>query len=215
MDGTEAKLIRVRSARNPVADPRSSRPNMVQGGLKGRDARRCHMTIPPPRIVELLPALMRYARRLARDQSDAEDLVQETLASAYAHIGQYQPGRSLRVWLFTILHNSFISRTRHDAVRERHRTGTAPAAAEASPQEHSVRLREIAEALDRLSPEQRQVLHLVAVDGLSYQEAADAIGIPIGTLISRLSRARARLRAIESGEAGDSRPPVALRIVES
>jgi RNA polymerase sigma-70 factor (ECF subfamily) len=66
-----------------------------------------------------------------------------------------------------------------------------------------------------LSPEQRQVLHLVAVDGLSYQEAADAIGIPIGTLISRLSRARARLRAIESGEAGDSRPPVALRIVES
>lgn len=167
------------------------------------------MKQPPSRVVDLVPALLRYARRLTRDEHDAEDLVQETLVSAYARADTYQPGRSLRIWLFAILHNAFVSRIRHNDVRERYRASTAPPDVEASPQEHSVRLREVAEALDRLSAEQQQVLHLVAVEGLSYQEAADAIGIPIGTLISRLSRARAHLRALESDA------PVPLRIVEN
>lgn len=165
-------------------------------------------------VTELLPALLRYARRLTRDEHEAEDLVQETLAAAYANASSYQPGRSLRIWLFAILHNAFISRARHDAVRERYRASSFPPDTGPSPQEHSVRLREVAAALDRLSEEQRQVLHLIAVEGLSYQEAAAVIGIPIGTLISRLSRARARLRAIEDGDA-DDRSPVSLRIVEN
>ena len=100
------------------------------------------------------------------------------------------------------------------SVRERYRAGSFPSDTEPSPQEHSVRLREVAAALDRLSEEQRQVLHLIAVEGLSYQEAAAIIGVPIGTLISRLSRARGRLRAIEDGEAVDP-SPVSLRIVEN
>ncbi len=77
-----------------------------------------------------------------------------------------------------------------------------------------MRLREVAEALDRLSPEHQQVLHLVAVEGLSYQEAAEALAIPIGTLISRLSRARARLRTLDGDESGAGRP-IPLRIVEN
>ncbi len=165
-------------------------------------------------VVDLVPALMRYARLLTRDENDADDLVQEALVSAYANSDQYQPGRSLRTWMFTILHNAFISRVRHEAVRERYKARSVPQDAGPPPQEQSVRLREVTEALGRLPIEQQQVLHLVAVEGLPYQDAADAIGVPIGTLISRLSRARARLRALESEDLEDGRP-AALRIVES
>lgn len=157
---------------------------------------------------------MRYARQLARNEHEAEDLVQEALAAAYANAGSYQPSRPLRIWLFAILHNGFISRARHDAVRERFRADTVPASVDTSPQEYSVRLREVAKALEQLSPEQQQVLHLIAVEGLSYQEAADVIGIPIGTLISRLSRARAKLRAIENGEP-EAELAIPLRVVEN
>jgi len=172
------------------------------------------MALDANRATELLPALMRYARRLTRNEDEAEDLVQETLASAYASASSYHVGRSLRIWLFAIMHNSFVSRVRHEAVRARYRDKSLPTEADTSPQEHAVRLGQIAAALDRLSPEQRQVLHLIAVEGLSYQEAADVVRIPIGTLISRLSRARARLRAIEDGELNQG-PPVSLRIVEN
>lgn len=172
------------------------------------------MSTHPSRVVDLLPALLRYARRLTRDGQDAEDLVQETLAAAYAKADSYQPGRSLRVWLFAILHNQFIDNRRHDAVRARPDASDTPPAATPALQEQSVRLREVAEALDRLSPEHQQVLHLVAVEGLSYQEAAEALAIPIGTLISRLSRARARLRALDGDESG-ARRSIPLRIVEN
>lgn len=168
----------------------------------------------PSRVVDLLPALMRYARRLTRDEHDAEDLVQEALVAACANADKYQPGRPLRVWMFAIVHNRFVSRRRRDAVRARYDASeiacdTGPAA-----QEQSIRLREVAEAVGRLSAEQQQVLHLVAVEGLSYQEAADAVGIPIGTLISRLSRARARLRALDDDEPA-GRAAGSLRIVEN
>lgn len=172
------------------------------------------MSAEPSRVVDLLPALMRYARRLTRDESEADDLVQEALVSAYANSDQYQPGRPLRIWMFAILHNIFVSRVRREAVRERYRAGAVPPDPGLLPQELSIRLREVAEALDRLPPEQQQVLHLVAVDGMSYQDAAAVIGVPVGTLISRLSRARARLRQLESGEPSQIRP-VALRIVEN
>ncbi|MBN8842493.1 MAG: sigma-70 family RNA polymerase sigma factor [Sphingomonadales bacterium] len=172
------------------------------------------MSANPSRVVDLLPALTRYARRLTRDDDEAADLVQEALVSAYANANQYQPGRSLRIWIFAILHNAFVSRVRHDAVRKRYGAEAETPVALPSPQEQSVRLREVAEALDLLPPDQQQVLHLVAVEGLSYQEAADAIGVPIGTLVSRLSRARARLRAIESGDA-DDHAHLPLRIVEN
>ena len=71
----------------------------------------------PSRVVDLLPALMRYARRLTRDEHDAEDLVQEALVAACANADKYQPGRPLRVWMFAIVHNAFVSRRRRDAVR--------------------------------------------------------------------------------------------------
>ncbi|WHO37401.1 sigma-70 family RNA polymerase sigma factor [Sphingobium sp. AP49] len=168
----------------------------------------------PPKVVDLLPALMRYARRLTGNESDAEDLVQDALVRAYANVDKYERGRPLRIWLFSILHNVFVSGTRRAAVRERFRADVVAQAdpVEAPTQEQSVRLHQIEAALAALPEEQQAVLHLVAVEGLSYQDAAVAIGIPIGTLISRLSRARARLRALEDGM--PAARPAQLRIVK-
>jgi RNA polymerase sigma-70 factor (ECF subfamily) len=170
---------------------------------------------PPPKVIDLLPALMRYARRLTHDEAEAEDLVQDALVSAYANADTYQRGRPLRVWLFSILHNIFVSGTRRQAVRDRYKAEAILATRESGPpaQEQSVRLHQIEAALAALSHEHQAVLHLVAVEGLSYEDAADALGIPIGTLISRLSRARARLRALEEGDLGTSKN-VRLRIVK-
>lgn len=167
-----------------------------------------------PKVVDLLPALMRYARRLTGNDSDAEDLVQDALVRAYANADKYQRGRPLRIWLFSILHNVFVSGVRRQAVREQFRADMVATGDVVEPptQEQLVRLHQVEAALAALPAEQQAVLHLVAVEGLSYQDAADAIGIPIGTLISRLSRARARLRALEEG--APAARPSHLRIVK-
>lgn len=145
-----------------------------------------------------LNGLHRYARMLTRDPEAARDLVQDTIVRAYSRRGQFQPERSLRSWLFAILHNIFISGVRSgDAAARRdrklglHAPGAVPAT-----QEDSAYLNQVAERFAALPPEQRAVLHLVAVEELSYQEAAEVLGAPVGTVMSRLSRARAALRSI-------------------
>lgn len=148
-----------------------------------------------------LSAMRRYARSLTRNETDAEDLVHEALVRAYEKRSSFDNGRGLRSWLLSILHNVFIdgrrsrnaeSRREEQAV-ELTETWVAPA------QEHHVRLGQIRDAFLELPEEQRAALHLVAVEGLGYAEAAKALGIPQGTLMSRLSRARAALRAVEDG----------------
>ncbi|MCS0502276.1 sigma-70 family RNA polymerase sigma factor [Ancylobacter mangrovi] len=173
-------------------------------------------------VVGQLPALRRYARVLTRDDAEAEDLVHDALLRAYERRGSFAPARGagegranagrtggaapgggLRVWLMSILHNVFIDRRRSRVAEER-RAGEAAqlAATQSAPaQEHHVRLAQIREAFMELPEEQRAALHLVAIEGLGYAEAASALGIPQGTLMSRLSRARATLRAIEEGGA--------------
>ena len=148
-----------------------------------------------------LAAMRRYARSLTRNETDAEDLVHDALVRAYEKRSTYQSGRGLRTWLLSILHNVFIdgrrSRSaesrREEQTRELADTVTAPG------QEHHVRLGQIREAFLELPEEQRAALHLVAVEGLGYAEAAKTLGIAQGTLMSRLSRARAALRAVEDG----------------
>ena len=169
-------------------------------------------------VIGLLGPLRRYARSLTRNETQAEDLVQDTLVRAYERRGSFRSGGSLRGWLLSILHNTFIDgRRRHLA--ETHRVEQVAALAEtASPpeQEGRVRLQQVQAAFLRLPAEQRAALHLVAIEGLSYQEAANALGIPVGTLMSRLGRARATLRGFEAGS--DLAPPLegkrpSLRIV--
>src|SRR5215207_94390 len=152
-------------------------------------------------VIAQLAPMRRYARALTRDETQAEDLVHDALVRAYERRSTFRPGASLRSWLLSILHNVFIdTRRRRDA--EVRREAEAAQLAETSfpgEQESSVYLQQIGRAFFALPDEQRAALHLVAIEGLAYQEAANALGIPLGTLMSRLSRARAALRALEEG----------------
>ncbi len=143
-----------------------------------------------------IASLRRYARSLLRNSVDAEDLVQEALARAISRADSFQTGTNLRAWLFTILHNVHVNQVRSRASRPdevpvdavEHRL-TTPAR-----QEERVEVREMMRAVDELPNEQRQVLMLVALEGLKYDEVAEILGIPIGTVMSRLSRAREAVR---------------------
>lgn len=152
-------------------------------------------------VIGLLGPLRRYARSLTRDDAQAEDLVQDTLVRAYEGRGSFRSGGNLRGWLLSILHNTFIDARRRRAAETRRLEQAAGLADTALPaeQESRVRLRQVQAAFMGLPEEQRAALHLVAIEGLSYQEAAGALGIPIGTLMSRLGRARAALRGFEAG----------------
>jgi len=149
-------------------------------------------------IVHLAP-LRRYARTLTRDETQAEDLVHDALVRAYERRATFRAGTNLRTWLLSILHNTFIDgrRQREAELRREAETSRLAEVTAAPDQESSVRLQQISRAFLTLPDEQRAVLHLVAIEGLPYKEAANALGIPIGTLMSRLGRARAALRAFE------------------
>jgi RNA polymerase sigma-70 factor (ECF subfamily) len=153
-------------------------------------------------VIGLLGPLRRYARSLTRDETQAEDLVQDTLVRAYERRGTFRPGGNLRGWLLSILHNTFIDERRRHAAESRRAQDLAEQSEASAPadQESRVRLRQVQQAFMSLPEEQRAVLHLVAIEGLSYQEAAATLDIPIGTLMSRLGRARAALRAFENGQ---------------
>ena len=152
--------------------------------------------------IEQLPALRRYARVLAGEQH-ADDLVQEALAHAYAAQDHFELDRSLRNWLLTILHNCFVSSWRRSrvegaAIEHLRLHGTT----HISPnQEHAVQVGEVVQAFATLPMEQRSVLHLVVVEGLTYAETARVFSVPVGTVMSRLARARAALRRATEGHA--------------
>ena len=147
-------------------------------------------------LAENLPALLRFARSLTRDPSIADDLVQDTVVRALERQHQFDEQRSYRAWLLTLTHNLFVDGWRRTRVRQRaHPELEARAAIQSQPnQEHSAILRDTLRAFDTLPQEQRAVLHLVVVEGSSYAEAAGVLGIPVGTVMSRLSRARLALR---------------------
>lgn len=166
-------------------------------------------------VADQLPALLRFARALTRDEHDAEDLVHDALTAAYARRAQFRQGMPLLPWLFGIIRHRFIDGWRAARRRDRALTDlTQLSPTEAPPQQESAfRLAEIARLLSELPAEQREALHLVVVEGLSYQEAASVQEVPIGTLMSRISRARLHLRAAEEGEADLAQRP-RLRLIK-
>jgi len=145
-------------------------------------------------IVELIPRLRRYARALVGDRATADDLVQDTLERAWTKFHLYRDGTDLRAWLFTIMHNVHVNRIRAQRPTEV-LTEDTPEMVQRAAQEDSLMVRDLGRALAGLPEEQREVLLLVALEDMSYDEAARTLGIPIGTVMSRLSRARERLRA--------------------
>ena len=152
-------------------------------------------------VIGQITALRRYARSLTRSDVDAEDLVHDALVRAYEKRASFQDGRDLRTWLLSILHNVFIDgrRTRQAESRRIERAAELQEPFLAPVQYHQLRLAQVRCAFMGLPEEQRAALHLVAIEGLTFAEAASALNIPAGTLMSRLARARATLRAIEDG----------------
>jgi len=166
----------------------------------------------------LIPALRRYARSLMRNRWDADDLVQDCLERAisrwHQRRGDDTRDGNTRAWLFAILHNLAMTRLRRASRRPALvALDEADAMTDSAIQESHLHCQDVLSALTRLPDEQRTVLLLVAVEDLSYVEAARVLDIPIGTVMSRLSRARARLHTILSS-ASRSKPHAALRRVK-
>lgn len=148
-------------------------------------------------ILAELPRLRRYARALVRDRDLADDLVQDCIEKALARIDGWQSGENPRRWLFTIMHNLFV-----DQIRRLKRRGetvnyedaSGPALVTEPVQLDNIAAREVLQALQAIAPDRRSALVLVAVEGLTYAEAATVLGIPAGTVMSRIARGREELR---------------------
>ena len=148
-------------------------------------------------LVALVPSLRAFAWSLSHNAADADDLVQETLAKAWRHRDRFQAGTNLRAWLFTILRNTWYSavqKHRREVADEdgRHAAGLISEAT----QEWSVELTDLRAALNLLPNEHREALIMVSAAGLSYEEAAEIAGCALGTIKSRVNRARNRLADI-------------------
>lgn len=159
-----------------------------------------------------IPRLRRYARALTRNVQTADDLVQDCLERAWRKAHHWEPGTDLRAWLFTLMHNIHVNGLR----RKRPET---------EPMEHSeyedprapapdagLNLRDLEQGLARLSPEHREVLLLVCLEEMSYEQVAAVIGIPIGTVMSRLHRAREHMRLYMAGERQPKARPNLMRV---
>jgi RNA polymerase sigma-70 factor (ECF subfamily) len=170
--------------------------------------------LPQPDLVAAIPRLRRYARVLTGDVTRADDLVQDTLARAWEKRRLWQAGTDLRAWLFTIMHNVHVNQlalVRRDAanVSLDGEDGEAAWQASVAPnQAQRVEVLEIVGLMGRLPAEQREVLLLAAVEELRYEEIAAMLAVPVGTVMSRLSRARDKLKRFVA------EPPTALRIVK-
>ena len=157
----------------------------------------------PESVVEMLPALRAFARTFYRNQTDADDLVQETLVRALNSYETFTPGTRLKSWLFTIMRNAFytqIKKTSREPVgviRCVSDKRSAPAS-----QEWTIHAKEVETAIHNLPAHQREVLVLITIEGMSYEDAARVCGCNIGTVKSRLNRARARLSShFDTGDA--------------
>ena len=166
------------------------------------------------RLIEpVIPALRRYARGLVRNRATADDLVQDCLERAVSHWNRRREGDP-RPWLFTILHNLAINQFRRSASRGTHITiedANEDDFGQDAVQEQKLMYQDVLDRLARLPEEQRAVLLLVAVEDLSYADAARVLDVPIGTVMSRLSRARDRLQQEIEGTAGGTKNVVQLR----
>jgi RNA polymerase sigma-70 factor (ECF subfamily) len=157
------------------------------------------------RLVELIPRLRRYARALVGDRAIADDLVQDTLERAWAKLHLYRRGTDLRAWLFTVMHNVHVNRVRASRLTDP-LEDEMPELAQRAPQGDALLVRDLDRGIARLPAEQRAVLLLVTLEEMSYDQVARTLGIPIGTVMSRLSRAREKLRAAMLGQ------PVAAKL---
>jgi RNA polymerase sigma-70 factor (ECF subfamily) len=186
---------------------------MARRARIGYDAPMADAALPHPDLVAAIPRLRRYARVLTGEATRADDLVQDTLARAWEKRRLWQAGTDLRAWLFTVMHNVFVNQralARREALNvsiDAEDAGEVWQIAVRPNQQLRVELSEVLASVGRLPAEQREVLLLAAVEELKYGEIAAVLDVPIGTVMSRLSRAREKLRRM------DAEPAVALKVV--
>ena len=150
-------------------------------------------------LTQMIPRLRRYARALVGDEAGADDLVQDTLERALAKLHLYRAGTDLRAWLFTMMHNIRVNKLRSKRAAETVEE-EIPERAQRPPQDDALLVRDLDRAVAQLPEEQRAVLLLVTLENMSYDDVARTLGVPIGTVMSRLSRAREKLRATLFGQ---------------
>ncbi|MBI2316843.1 MAG: RNA polymerase sigma factor [Betaproteobacteria bacterium] len=156
----------------------------------------------PHPFVEHIPRLRRYARALVRDPDAADDLVQDTLERAANKLHLWRPGSDMRAWLFAILHNLFINQTKKLRPVVALDPDQLPAILVKPTQSVRLEIADVEKALQAVSAEQREVLLLVAIEQMTYEEVARTLSIPLGTVMSRLSRAREHLRRLTQSRGG-------------
>jgi len=157
-----------------------------------------------------IPRLRRYARALVGDRYAADDLVQDTLERAINKYHLWRPGSDLRAWLFAIMHNVYVNQLRRRAARPEAALDDEDSLPQPTADVDRLEIRDMQAALAALPAEQREVVLLVALEQMSYAEASGALGIPIGTVMSRLFRARERLRTLMDG----AQPQSNLKLVK-
>lgn len=163
---------------------------------------------PEPDLIGHLPRLRRYARALTGDAARADDLVQDTLERALVKLDLWQPGSDLRAWLFTLMHNLFLNQQRNHRSQDM-TLDDAPEIPVSGGQMEALAARDMHAALMQLAEDQRAVILLVGLEQFGYAEAAQVLGVPVGTVMSRLARARERLRHILAGA-----PAAHLKVVK-
>jgi RNA polymerase sigma-70 factor (ECF subfamily) len=167
------------------------------------------------RIASEIPMLRRYARYLSRNADQADDLVQESLLRAIARIDSWEPGTNLQAWLIVILRNIFLNECRR-AKRERmslEELQSAKIPQMPASQEAGLRLAELEKAFVSLSNDHQEVLKLVVLEGKTYEQSAEILNVTMGTIKSRLSRARTRLGEIMDGDA--PKPEANAKVLEA
>jgi RNA polymerase sigma-70 factor (ECF subfamily) len=162
-------------------------------------------------LLAWVPRLRRYARALAGNRDDADDLVQDTLERAWARSGLWRGVADMRAWLFGIMHNLHVDGVRRPRLRTLPMGDDTPEIPVAPTQGDRLAVLDLQAALDRLPVEQREVVLLVALEDMAYADVARTLGIPIGTVMSRLSRGRERLRGLMEGR----EQPVRLKVVRN
>ncbi len=145
-------------------------------------------------LIKEMPNLRAFAISLSGRHAQADDLVQETLLKAWSNVGSFTPGTNLRAWLFTILRNTFYSSHRRTSREVQDTDGIfSERVSVPAPQDSAIDMADFRIALEKLPEDQREALIMVGASGLSYEEAAEICGVAVGTIKSRVNRARARL----------------------
>jgi RNA polymerase sigma-70 factor (ECF subfamily) len=153
----------------------------------------------PEELLTWVPRLRRYARALAANRDDADDLVQDTLERAWAKSALWRGVADVRAWLFGIMHNLHVDGVRRPRLPTQPIGDDTPEIAVAPMQAERLAVLDLQTALEQLPIEQREIVLLVALEDMAYADVAKTLGIPIGTVMSRLSRGRERLRGLMDG----------------